>query len=151
MPNFDPETLYALSAELRAVADALAERGEASSASHQIVVDPTLLQSIIRARRLRDKFFDKSLFADPAWDMMLELLAARLEGRAVTVSSLCIAASVPPTTALRWIKLLCERQIIERASDPTDGRRSFLKLTDEATAALIRYFDETLGAPPQSV
>jgi len=36
--------------------------------------------------------------ADPAWDMLLDLTAARAESRAVSVSSLCIAAGVPTTT-----------------------------------------------------
>ncbi len=58
---------------------------------------------IIRQRQLRARFFDGELFADPAWDMLLDLTAARVEARRVSVTSLCIASGVPPTTALRWI------------------------------------------------
>ena len=46
--------------------------------------------------------FGEGLFADPAWDIMLDLFAARIEGKDITVSSAGIAACVPPTTALRW-------------------------------------------------
>jgi hypothetical protein len=42
----------------------------------------------------------EDLFADPGWDILLDLYAARQEGKQVSVSSLCIAAAVPPTTAL---------------------------------------------------
>ena len=69
------------------------------------------IRAMIRARRMRDQFFSGELFADPAWDMLLDLLLARLEQRTVAVSSLCIAAAVPPTTALRWIKRLTDEGI----------------------------------------
>ena len=95
----------------------------------------------IRARRLRDQFFPAALFADPAWDMMLDLYAARLEGRAVAVSSLCIAAAVPPTTALRWMKQLVEEVLFVRIADPRDGRRVFIELSAAAADGLAGYFE----------
>jgi hypothetical protein len=94
------------------------------------------IRSIIRARRMRDQFFKGDLFADPAWDMLLDLMAARLEQRRVAVSSLCIAAAVPPTTALRWIKTLCEQGLFVRVADPQDGRRVFIELSDATAASL---------------
>jgi hypothetical protein len=54
---------------------------------------------VIRARRLRARYFREELFADPAWDMLLDLLQAEIAQLRVPVSSLCIAASVPATTA----------------------------------------------------
>ena len=95
--------------------------------------------ALIRARRLRDQFLPADLFADPAWDMMLDLLAARLAGARVSVSSLCIAASVPPTTALRWIKQLTDRGVFARVDDPSDGRRVFIELTESAERALTDW------------
>jgi Winged helix DNA-binding domain len=98
------------------------------------------VRTMLRLRRLRESFFDASLFADPAWDMLLDLLAAKLEGDQVAVSSLCIAASVPPTTALRWIKAMTDHGLFERHADPMDGRRIFIRLSDLASRALGRYF-----------
>lgn len=98
------------------------------------------IRSLIKARRLRDKYFNPELFADPAWDMMLDLLAAKLEHVKVSVSSLCIAANVPPTTALRWIKSMTDEKIFERRADDHDGRRIFVQLSDHAAAALVGYF-----------
>lgn len=98
------------------------------------------VRGLISARRLRDQHFDAELFADPAWDMLLDLLAAQLEGIQVAVSSLCIAANVPPTTALRWIKTMTEEQIFLRKADDRDGRRIFIELSDEATAGVIGFF-----------
>lgn len=95
----------------------------------------------IRQRRLREKLFGTDLFADPAWDMMLDLYAAQLEGNEVSVSSLCIAAAVPTTTALRWIKLLSQRGWLLRSHDPGDGRRVNMHLSGSALEKLDRYFD----------
>ena len=98
------------------------------------------IRDLIKARRLREQYFDAELFADPAWDMLLDLMAARLEDVRVSVSSLCIAASVPPTTALRWIKTMTDEKIFERRADEKDGRRIFIELSDEATAGMIGFF-----------
>ncbi len=104
--------------------------------------DPRLIRRIIRQRQLRGRFFDGELFADPAWDMLLDLAAARAEHKRVSVTSLCIASGVPPTTALRWIALLTEAGLLERVEDETDRRRAFLALTDRAAEAIARYFAE---------
>lgn len=98
------------------------------------------VREMLRARRLRDQFLPGELFADPAWDMMLDLMAARLSGERVSVSSLCIAAAVPPTTALRWIRQLTERGIFVREADIADGRRVFIALSDDAAASISGWF-----------
>jgi Winged helix DNA-binding domain len=98
------------------------------------------LRQMIRLRRLRDTYFDAALFADPAWDMLLDLLAARIEDDRVAVSSLCIAAAVPPTTGLRWIKEMTDRGLFERHADPDDGRRIFIRLSEPTAIAMGRYF-----------
>lgn len=99
----------------------------------------TEIRQFIRARRMRDQYLPADLFADPAWDMMLDLLAAKLAGQHVSVSSLCIAAAVPPTTALRWIRQLTDRAVFARIDDPADGRRVFIELTDHAAQAVLSW------------
>ena len=94
---------------------------------------------MLRLRRLRNNYFSSELFADPAWDMLLDLTAAQLEGEKVAVSSLCIAAAVPPTTALRWIKTMCDAKLFERHADPLDGRRIFIGLSAGASTAMLAY------------
>jgi hypothetical protein len=97
------------------------------------------VRAILRQRRLRNRFFDSTLFADPAWDMLLDLMAARLEGESVSVTSLCIASAVPSTTALRWIRTLTDTGLFERRADPADGRRIHISLTDPAALAMCSY------------
>ncbi|KQN00318.1 winged helix DNA-binding protein [Sphingomonas sp. Leaf25] len=97
------------------------------------------VRGAIRARRLRGQYLPAELFADPAWDMLLDLFAAWLERTQVSVSSLCIAAAVPPTTALRWIGTLVDAGLVERRDDPADRRRAFIVLTARAVAGMNGY------------
>jgi DNA-binding transcriptional ArsR family regulator len=129
--------LASLAGEEAAPGDSAGDPCEAGEDGPKI--DAGLIRSIIRARRLRDSYFKGEIFADPAWDMLLDLMAARLEKHRVAVSSLCIAAAVPPTTALRWIKTLTERGLLVRCADPADGRRVYIELSDEAARALTAY------------
>jgi DNA-binding MarR family transcriptional regulator len=107
--------------------------------------DPRLVGRILRQRRLRRRYFQAELFADPAWDILLELTAARAEHRRVSVTSLCIAADVPATTALRWIVEMTDMGMLVREPDKEDKRRAFIALSEGVARAMARFFDE-LGA-----
>lgn len=106
--------------------------------------DARLIRGLIRQRQIRARFFDGELFSDPAWDMLLDLTAARIEQKRVSVTSLCIASGVPPTTALRWIGQMVDAGLFFRVCDDSDRRRAFIELTDKAIDAMARYFAETL-------
>lgn len=121
-------------------------------------------RSIYRARRGRANVFggDADLFADPAWDLLLDLFVAHESNKSMSVSSACIAAAVPPTTALRWIALLEKRGLIERRADSNDSRRSFLDLSSYAYLRMQEWLRvwaqdcapgadaDELGRPPSS-
>jgi predicted transcriptional regulator len=89
----------------------------------------------------RTNFFPDGLFADPAWDMLLDLMHARLNGKQISVSSLCIAARVPATTALRRIGDLVSTGLALRVKDVNDGRRVFIELTEDGIARMERYLE----------
>lgn len=101
--------------------------------------DVAAIRRAIRARRMRGSFFAPGLFSDPAWDMLLDLYAADAEDMPVSVSSLCIASAVAPTTALRWIARMTEDGLLERRPDATDRRRAFMALTDVARVGMRGY------------
>ncbi|MEQ5787223.1 MarR family transcriptional regulator [Erythrobacter sp. NFXS35] len=108
--------------------------------------DPGMVRQVIANRQARCKFFDAELFGDPAWDMLLDLTAAHAEGARVSVTSLCIAAAVPATTALRWLTQMVESGVFVRLPDPADKRRAFIALSDRSLAAMAGYF-ASLRAP----
>jgi DNA-binding MarR family transcriptional regulator len=117
-------------------------RSETGASNELPPVSAETVRSVIRARRLRARYFSEELFADPAWDMLLDLLQAEIAQLRVPVSSLCIAAAVPATTALRWLKTMVAEGLFIRRADPHDGRRVFVELAPEASQALRRYFGE---------
>lgn len=133
------------------VASVIAPGGGAPLTSDVATAIAGDVRAILRARRARDQFFRPELFADPAWDMLLDLTAAKLEHQRVSVSSLCIAAAVPPTTALRWIKALTDEGVLARRADPTDGRRIFVELGDPAFQAMTAYLGWLQGNPAAMV
>lgn len=133
------DQINAISVEAIRIADALARLAAEPAASDVPTVDVALVRRLIKLRRDRDRFIPGELFADPAWDMMLDLIAARLEGKQVPVSSLCIAANVPTTTALRWIRSLTESGLFERSIDPRDARRTWIALTPQAADAMLGW------------
>jgi len=102
--------------------------------------DPRLVRQMIANRQARARFFDAELFSDPAWDMLLDLTAAHAEHSRVSVTSLCIAAAVPATTALRWVKQMVDSGIFERIADSSDKRRAFIALSDQSVDAMAQYF-----------
>lgn len=101
-----------------------------------------LVRAIIKGRERRSAFIETSFFSDPAWDIMLDLTSAALEGRSVPVSSACVAANVPVSTALRYIRLLVSAGVVKRWDDPSDKRRALLALEDEALEGMIRYISD---------
>ncbi|MBB3859106.1 DNA-binding transcriptional ArsR family regulator [Novosphingobium hassiacum] len=106
---------------------------------------------IYAERRRRHKFLPADLFGEPTWDIMLDLYIAAREDRRVPTTSSCIGAHVPPTTALRWLRILESRGLVEREDDGRDGRRTFVRLTrpglramDDCLASEIRDFARVL-------
>lgn len=96
-----------------------------------------------RARKVRLARNDRlgaTVCRDPAWDILLDLLASR-GGDPVAVSSLCFDAGVPPTTALRHVQNLAQAGLITRTADESDHRRVLVDLTDggaDRVTAVIR-------------
>ncbi len=103
-------------------------------------------------RRRRGRFLPADLFGEPTWDILLDLYVATRENRSVPTTSACIGAHVPPTTALRWLRILEARGLVEREEDDRDGRRTFVRLSERGLAAMedwllaaLTTLDQTVG------
>lgn len=101
-------------------------------------------RAIYGLRRERGKALalDPDLFGKPAWDLLLDLYIATARGRPVSVSEVSPAASVPASTALRWIARLERAGAVERTPDTRDRRRMFLTLSEPTRAALERWLSQ---------
>lgn len=124
-------------------AGAIPDCGALTSAPATQLITATA-KAMYRARRRRQRHFAllERDFGEPVWDVMLDLFIAAREKRRVSVSSACIAADVPPTTALRWIQHLEEQAIVVREPDPSDRRRAYLQLSEPMAAAMEGYITE---------
>lgn len=147
--------LLELSSEVSRIASRLAslsvepepetETASAIPSADRPEVSLETVSAVIRRRGQRTHYFAEELFADPAWDMMLDLLEAEMSNRRVSVSSACIAAGVPASTALRHLKTLEEKRLVVRLADPLDGRRYWIELAPEASVAMRRWFADNLN------
>jgi predicted transcriptional regulator len=110
----------------------LADRAPEGAVHHPPLAASTVERAMqaYRDRRRREQVFgDASLFGEPAWDIMLDLFVAAAQEKRIAVTSACIGSAVPATTALRWIKILEDRGLIEREVDEGDARRTFVRLS----------------------
>jgi len=128
---------------LKVVADSLST-AEASSISAPTAgatgpLEPEALRQVIKRRRARELCFPTGLFADPAWDILLDLTVARIERQDLSVTDVCVAAAVPQTTALRWIGTLEREGFIDRTPDPRDSRRVIVRLSVDGWERMERY------------
>lgn len=90
-------------------------------------------------RRRRDAIFQSGMFAEPAWDMLLDLYVQQHLKRPVSIHSLCIAAAVPPTTALRWIGKLVDGGMMVRVPSRRDNRVVHVALSDRGREYMEEY------------
>lgn len=122
------------------VKEALAKSAKAERVPQPFLVDEGKIRRILAARRVREQQLGAELFADPAWDLLLEAFAADLEKKPLYRSDLGRAASAPETTALRWLRKLEQDGWLHCSEDSASGRQR-VELTDEGSMRLRRYFE----------
>ncbi|MES2137031.1 MAG: MarR family transcriptional regulator [Pseudomonadota bacterium] len=101
-------------------------------------------RDMLLARRGRLKIFNRAMFGEPAWDMLLALYIGQVEGPRRSVSGLSSLSGAPATTALRWLDYLDKEQLVVRHANPTDRRSDFVELTDKGRTMMERYLSGTI-------
>ena len=100
------------------------------------------VQTAKKERARRAVYLPSELFAEPAWDILLELYAFELVARMVNESELGERINVPATTTSRWLKVLDAQDLIARSVDPNDASQVRVVLTQRALEALEGYFSD---------
>ena len=157
-PHGKADLLLHLCSEVSRIAGSLAQLSIGAGAlprqtypncnEHELDVPLDRVNWLIHARQRRACYFTPEVFADPAWDILLDLLRAEIANERISVSSACIAASVPLTTGLRWLRALEQRGLVLLEPDLGDAQRALVSLTKDSSIALRRYFLEVVGTPP---
>lgn len=105
------------------------------------VFTATKPRCLLRHRERRKELFPPDLFADPAWDILLNLYASHIEQRRETITGIIALAGVPPTTGMRWVHKLVEDEMLILRDDPLDARRKFVQLSPRALTGMDTYFN----------
>jgi hypothetical protein len=135
--------LLATARELEAIAERSSFAGDEvpifSAQRDQPELGEVALQLYRDRRRRSHVFGDDSLFGEPAWDILLDLFISAKQRKRVAVTSACIGAAVPNTTALRWLSVLEEKGLVVREADSNDARRMFVRLSADAYCRMVEY------------
>jgi DNA-binding MarR family transcriptional regulator len=108
--------------------------------------DPALAEAarrLWRFRRERRRIFNDAAFANPGWDILLDVYLASADGERLSTKSACLAATVPKSTALRYLTRLCELQLVTRVPHPSDNRTKWIELTAEGLEQMEMYLART--------
>ena len=96
------------------------------------------IEAILRLRRARRISFGRGLFSDPAWEIMLQLFAARLGGRRVKLAELDI--DDPQSTVARWAALLETHGLISCHLDCVDSNELWLDISSVGGTKMSALF-----------
>jgi len=121
------------------VAPMLQASGDAADHARRQGLALTLAREFYIGRQRRARYLSADLFGEPTWDILLDLYVSARENRRVPTTSACIGAHVPPTTALRWLRILEMRGLVAREGDGRDGRRTFVHLTVRGRDVMEAY------------
>jgi DNA-binding MarR family transcriptional regulator len=90
-------------------------------------------------RRQRRKYFNRAMFGEAAWDILILLYLARHTGSERTVVEVTRLIGAAGTTTIRWLRYLEKEKLIVRETHFGDKRALLIKLTDKGAERLGAY------------
>src|SRR5512144_1734426 len=140
------DTARALAEDMRRTIEHTAGRpGEPAQPAHGggRTEDSSLrtLKLLQKLQEARSSIFGEAVMPEPAWEMLAELMRARLAGQHLSVTSLALSSKSPMTTALRRIEDLIQGGLAARMPDPADRRRTYVELTAEGMARMQLFLE----------
>lgn len=99
------------------------------------------MRMLLKIQHNKAKFFDPAVLLGPSWEILLDIAEASLRGEAVQASSVSATLLVSLSTTMRHVGNLVEAGLVESWTDPSDKRRTMLKLQPEALDAMLRYLE----------
>jgi DNA-binding MarR family transcriptional regulator len=96
-------------------------------------------ESIVRVRKARERLLGRAVMGEPAFDLLL-CLYMRSGQKEISLSDLARPAGIPYSSAVRWMRYLGDRGLVERTESKTDRRVICLQLTPSGRAVLDELF-----------
>ncbi|MEY2919097.1 MAG: hypothetical protein RL261_402 [Pseudomonadota bacterium] len=139
------DTAKALAEDMRRTIEHDASRRETQGTAPQPArPEETSLRTLKLLQKLqeaRSSIFGEAVMPEPAWEMLAELMRARMAGQHLSVTSLALSSKSPMTTALRRIEDLLQGGLAARIPDPADRRRTYVELTPEGMARMQLFLE----------
>jgi len=101
---------------------------------------------ILNSRRQRGRYFNRAMFGEPGWDILLVLYV--MQSRQ-SIGQLAKWIETPLSTAVRWIDYLAKERLVEREPHPNDKRVMFIRLLERGRSLLDDYLSGTPWDHPQ--
>ncbi len=100
------------------------------------------LRAILKFRRAREFALGRDLFADPAWDLLLQLYRAHLEDNPVKLSELPHRLGLPKSVVARWAAALADHGLIECSRESHDCGEVRARLSARGSVLMRQLFDD---------
>lgn len=91
-----------------------------------------LLRTELDRELARKARIEKTSISEREWLFLLQVALAEFHEQPITLKGAAYLLNMPLSSVIRKANSLCERGILERSDDPSDARRSFLKLAPRA-------------------
>ena len=139
------ETARALAQDLcRATEQDVSQHEAAGVAPQPARPEATCLRTLELLQQLqqaRSSIFGEAVMPEPAWEMLAELMRARLAGQRLSVTSLALSSKSPMETALRRIEDLIQGGLAANMPDSADPRRTYVELTPEGIVRMRLFLE----------
>jgi DNA-binding MarR family transcriptional regulator len=139
--DLDPTDAAALVRILASISDQKVGPRTVDDASTEVHI----ARMMFEGRNARARLFPRSMFNEPAWDMLLALYLAK---EAPAATDLAKWTNTPLTTATRWIVYLEVHRLISRGPCAADRRVQRIRLTDQARTKIKTLLSELAGLLP---
>lgn len=98
-------------------------------------------KGLIEQRRHRDSLFGAfGRFGEPEWEILLTLYVAHAELIDVRLSQACAGTMLTSvTTALRYLSLMVEQEMLESYQVPTDQKRTYMRLSKKSATLMNHH------------
>jgi len=135
------DTAKALAEDMRRTIEQDSGRREPAASGRAEDTNLRTLKLLQKLQEARSSIFGEAVMPEPAWEMLAELMRARLAGQHLSVTSLALSSKSPMTTALRRIEDLIQGGLAARMPDPGDRRRTYVELTAEGMARMQLFLE----------
>ena len=115
--------------------------------AYQVSISAPCVHAILFTRRLRKDFLGIDI-PERAWEMLLVVLAARLDRAELTEEDVGNSCGMGARTTTRWVGRLEKEGFLVRKDSKGGEGRVLIDLSDSAASRICNYLDAALQMSP---